>query len=292
MSVSVKIEADSVNPYGSRLTSFLVTFPRWILAEVNTHRALSRNAASSRAIPLSRMIDEVQKNPAVPEYWGKIRKGMQAAEEIDEWSLVGAFSIWMIARDDAVITAQALDRRCVHKQIANRILEPWAHVTMLITGSDWGNFFSLRAHKDAQPEFQVLAYRMLDRYLKSTPQKLKIGEWHMPFRDRLDGLDTSTALKVVTARAARLSYLTFDGEFSVEADCKLHDHLVSNGHMSPTEQAAQAVTLAEWVNYTSNFGRGWKQYRKSLPNESREYADISAILASKPDWISLEDDAV
>ncbi len=136
----------------------------------------------------------------------------------------------------------------------------------------------------SEPNFQVLAYNMLDALLHSTTRRVEWGEWHLPFGDKITGLDFPTAWKVITARCARTSYLTFDGLFSVEKDVALHDQLVRNGHMSPLEHAAQAV---KGIARNSNFGRGWLQYRKTIPNENRENVDLWEILAGKPDWVPI-----
>lgn len=299
MNIKTTIIADSVNPNGGRLTSFLWEYPRFIHSEVMTHRDFSRNAASSRAIPfiakkpgarsLTRMVME---NPAMPEYWGLNEPGMQAKQYLTGEAVEAAARDWLQLRDSVVTNAEFIfESHGLHKQLVNRLIEPWARMIVLVTSAHWENFFSLRAHPDAQPEFQVLAYRALARYLKSTPRQLAWGEWHLPFGERVEGLDDLTKLKVVTARCARLSYLTFDGNQSIEDDIRLHDGLKASGHMSPFEHAAQAsadIRNGEW-GY-SNFGAGWLQYRKMIAGERRTGVDLEAILASKPDWVTLESD--
>lgn len=267
--IESKIVADSINGCGNRVTSYILTYPRFIHSEVMTHRLFSRNAASSRAIPVKKMIERIQKEPAMPMYWGKNQKGMQAGQDLNEQEKLEAIQIWLDAMKDAVVWAERLLDIGVHKQIANRILEPFAHMTTLVTATEFGNFFNLRAHPDAQPEFQHLAYLMLEDYENSTPAKLSVGEWHLPFADKYicEGLHTEQLLKIVTARAARVSYLNFEGEIDHQKDYDLHDDLMKNGHWSPFEHAAQALDNSEWYG---NFC-GWKQYRKFFSKEHQRY---------------------
>lgn len=262
--IEAKIICDSINQADERITSFIVTFPKFILAEFNTHRMISRNSASSRAIPVKAFIDKVVNTPFVPNYLGKAGKGMQAAEEISDEQRNKVLEIWLNARDNGLKSVDELLALGLHKQLANRIIELWAYTTVLCTATEWENFFSLRAHADAQPEFQELAYKMLDAYNLSEPQSLYSDEWHIPFGDRVDKLAISDKLKVATARAARVSYETFDGEIDYQKDFDLHDKLKESGHWSPFEHAAQADPNNKWGNF-----KGWKQYRKLFNTENR-----------------------
>lgn len=173
--IKTSILADSVNPSGVRLTTFLLTYPRFIHSEFMTHRVFSRNAASSRAIPVKKMIRAVLDTPAMPVRWGATQKGMQASKDLTGWRKAMCRWVWLRGRDLAVLVARTLLFLRLHKQIANRVLEPWSHITVLATASDLQNFFALRAHKDAQPEFQVLAFSMLADYLTSTPPLVELG---------------------------------------------------------------------------------------------------------------------
>ena len=264
--IDAKIIADSRNPIGNRITTWILKFPRFILAEFNTHRMLSRNSSSSRAIPIEKIIQNVIDEPAVPEFWGKNQKGMQASVELTEKEREEAQRQWLAARDLAVHKARMLQDLDVHKQIANRLLEPWMHQTVLCTATEWGNFFALRAHKDAQPEFQRLAFKMLDLYNSNEPKQLKTGEWHIPFGDKYcDDLTVEEQLKVCTARAARVSYNNFEGDIDFKKDFDLHNRLLESGHLSPFEHCAQALS---YPGTSGNF-IGWYQYRKLFHNENR-----------------------
>lgn len=171
MSFSARIVLDSLNPAsgGHRLTTFMLTYPRFIHSELMTHRVFSRNAASSRAIPYAQMRQAVLTNPAMPMHWGQNQKGMQADGQIGATRVPDAVRIWNEATVTAVHHADKLAEMGVHKQVVNRLLEPFMHITTLVTATEWTNFFALRAHKDAQPEFQFLADLMLQQYVDGTP---------------------------------------------------------------------------------------------------------------------------
>lgn len=284
--IKSRIIADSLSPAGSRITSWILTYPRFIHAEFMTHRVFSRNAASSRAIPIEKMLKAIEDQPAIPEFWGKNQSGMQANVELEGSDLYSAKFRWDSARAQAIAGVKSLNEINVHKQIANRITEPWAHITVMATATDYLNFFSLRAHKDAQPEFQVLAYTMLREYLRSNPVEVEEGGWHIPFGDRMpEGLTLEQRLKIATARAARVSYNTFEGEINPEKDYELHDRLAASGHWSPFEHCATTLPYADEV--CGNF-RGWQQYRKSFPKENASHVtekDLARIYANMPTWV-------
>lgn len=311
--ISVKILADSLNPAGIRITSWLLTYPRFIHSEFMTHRIFSRNAASSRAIPFKKMVESLKVLAAMPERWGSEQKGMQSGSEVSNTCLVSG--IWCDAMYNAIGAAEACATHGLHKSLCNRLIEPFSHITVLATATDHRNFFALRAHPDAMPEFQVLAYRMLDQYLKNEPQEVQWGNWHIPKFDHAEQKESydkaanaggewqKVALKIATARCARLSYLTFDGDHDPAKDIELHDRLLASGHMSPFEHCAQAVNSVDypWSNFDSLVGpvdtgggsvaigglSGWMQYRKRFENENRTDVDLAATLATKPDWITL-----
>jgi thymidylate synthase ThyX len=256
--ITAKIVADSNNTEirNKRITSFVLTYPRFIHSELMTHRMFSRNAASSRAIPISKFIEDVLTDPALPIHWGANQKGMQADIEVDETTKIKAMQIWNEARDSAVSHAKQLNDLGIHKQIANRLMEPFFHITTLVTATEYENFFKLRAHSAAQPEIRELAYKMQDALKESTPENKIEGEWHIPFGDKFTaGLSIEQKLKVATARAARVSYKTFDGEINYDKDYSLHDQLLKEGHYSPFEHCAQANSGVH-----ANFSQ-WKSYR-------------------------------
>lgn len=277
--IEARIIADSVTPREHRLTSFILTYPRFIHSELMTHRMFSRNAASSRAIPISRMITSVIREPAMPVSWGQNGKGMQAGKELSGWRRSAVVAIARGMRFQNAAGVWMMSKLGAHKQVSNRYLEPWAHMTTIVTATEFGNFFNLRAHKDAQPEFQELAFKMLAEHLKSLPRRLKFGDWHLPFADKYleEGPSTAQLLKIVTARCARISYMNFEGDIDHEKDYELHDSLLRAGHVSPFEHAAMAADTDE---FSGNF-RGYIQYRKTLANENRSVFSASELLARR-----------
>lgn len=300
MSISARIIADSKNDKGNRLTTFVLTMPRIVLAEFNTHRSISRNSASSRAIPFEKMLKSVEDNPFIPLRWQKDHSGMQGTEYFTHWKEIDILkSKWLRARDAAVKAAKDLNNEMIYtensydcstcsgvgltKQLCNRLLEPFLYHTVIATATEWDNFFSLRAHKDAEIHIQDLAFKMLDAYNASEPKLLGLGEWHIPFGDNIylpssipipEGLtlDEGVALRkvmVATARCARVSYNNFEGKDDYDADIKLYHRLLSSGHMSPFEHCAQAGSKYDsWSSYSGNF-QGFVQLRKTIPGENK-----------------------
>lgn len=292
--ITAKVICDSINYSKVRLTTLELTYPRFIHSEFMTHRALSKNSASSRAIPLAKMIAAIQKEIASPEYWAKNQSGMQASEALDGLEAKHAELCWHKAAAAAIAYAEQLGKLGTHKAIANRILEPFAHMTVIATGDQfgWANFFALRAHPMAQQEIQALAYRALNATMLSTPDIRKDGEWHLPYSHPTDeGLPVGDRLELCTARCARVSLLNQDGVFNVVDDLKLHARLrdARPVHASAFEHCAQAVACEAMRDpkIGSNFHMTWKQYRKAIPNESTREIDSAAIMATKPDWITL-----
>lgn len=339
MTITAKVIADSISPQGIRLTTMQLRYPKCFHGEAKTHRQLriadrayelleevgfmddpnlSRNASSSRAIPVRRLIQDVLDDPYIPSYWGKNKPGMQADEECDEpvlaldcvtdtfgddgnfeimgngqlWS-AGRVEAWLVARNHAINAAWHFAEAGYHKQIVNRLIEPWCHINVVVTATEWSNFFALRDHADAQPEIRILAQSMKDAMASSTPTLLQSGEWHTPYVGplkedismRVYDLDGDAlkkaweqAIKVSVARCARVSYLTQDGRTpTIDEDLALYDKLVGNQpiHASPAEHQATpdelctvGVFSGEWKEKEKQGNlRGWIQYRKTLPGE-------------------------
>jgi thymidylate synthase ThyX len=296
--ISAKIIADSKNEYGNRITTFVLVMPRIILAEFNTHRMISRNSASSRAIPFEKMLKTVKETPFIPIKWMKDHSGMQGTEYFEGQEALRIKNQWIDSRWRSMESAEKLAELGVSKQICNRLLEPFMYHTVIATGTEWENFFALRAHEAAEIHMQDLAYKMLEEYNKSTPKELKVGEWHIPFGDKIDEdkallsyerkfrEDESigdriieNCIKIATARCARVSY-TVVGEEGKEAnyenDIKLHDRLLTAGHMSPFEHCAKCPPnyvfwegKGERKKYFSGNFQGFQQYRKTLQGENK-----------------------
>jgi thymidylate synthase ThyX len=257
----------SINEHGQTITTWVLTMPKFILAEFNTHRVLSRSSASSRAIPLKKVMAEVREKPFIPIYWGMNESGMQAKQEASPEIREKAIAIWLRVAGHALDGAKEYQELGIHKQHANRLLEPWMFVNTIVTTTHYENFFALRSDEMAQPEFEWLADTMLEQYNNTPPKLLKKGEWHVPFGDKYcQGLTLEQKLKVATARCARVSYKNFDGNYEPEKDYDLYHKLWSSGHFSPFEMCACS---ADEDVQSGNF-QGWIQYRKTIPNECRK----------------------
>lgn len=259
--ISASILADSVNIAGQRLTTVQYTAHRFVLAELNTHRVFSRNARSSRAVPTARLIDEVRTNPALPVELARNQSGMVAGEALDDNDVRNAVTVWRAAARLAAGEAARLAAIGVHKQWANRVLEPFLWVHGIISSTKWGNFFRLRLAPDAQPEMQALARAIRDAMDASEPVELDDGEWHLPYIAGAGLCDDLCMLSA--ARCARVSYAPFDGNDSYQREKERAEHLMKSGHWSPFEHQAQADALGCAPNWHRNFS-GWAQHRAMI----------------------------
>lgn len=294
--ISAKIIADSFNPQqDSRITTFELVYPRFIHGELMTHRVFSRNAASSRAIPIDKVIELVETTPAMPVHWGANQSGMQAKEEIFSKDMAKLF--WLNARDAAVINARLLQKAGLHKQIVNRVLEPFQLMKTIVTSTQYNNWFWLRDHEDAQPEIAELAAVMCVAYENSTPEVLVEGEWHVPYvktyhdirtkvryyLDENDKYITLEEARMISASCcAQVSYRKNDG--SLEKASMVFDRLINSVpvHASPVEHIATPIMHmaspddyfdVEGVTHIDKQGvpfsgnlHGWVQFRQLIPN--------------------------
>jgi thymidylate synthase ThyX len=262
---AAEVVADS-QAFDVRLITVAATFPRIILAEQNTHRVLSRNTASSRAIPVKTRCDSIEQNPFVPEAFGKNQKGMQAEQLLEPEANAEAEAIWREALADALKHARRLAEIGVHKQYANRLTEPFSWVTQLITATEWDNYFNQRCHKDAQPEIRIIAEHIRDAISKSTPVEMGIGDWHLPLvTDEEKGLKEAPAISV--SRCASVSYEKHSIKKTVDEEIAKQNLLRISGHMSPFEHQAY-VAENENGYFSGNFRAPWVQYRKTLVGEA------------------------
>ena len=300
--ISAKVIADSVCPKGVRMTTMEIEYPRFILAELNTHRMLSKNSASSRAIPVKAMHEFIRANPATPVSWGKNQPGMKANEEVGSSVAEEAEQLWNRAKDDALHWADALAHKLtVHKQIANRITEPWMTMKTVISGTEWTNFFHLRNHTDAQPEIKALAEAMTVAYTTHLPVPLKPGDWHLPyitiaqyvptnelqyFDEDFNRLSLEDAKIISASCCAQVSYRKNDPAFSKAF--KIWEQLIENDpvHASPIEHQATPMDIDSMCRFEpdtwqpgvthvsansdlwSGNLRGWIQHRKLIRNEA------------------------
>lgn len=310
MTISAKIIKDSYNPYTeSRITTFELEYPRFIHSEFLTHHAIVKNSASSRAIPVKTMIDTVRNNPAMPIHWGKAQPGMQAYEECDEKVTLDDYecsrnTAWKCAMEEMTRHAEAFAKAGYHKQIVNRLTEPFQHMKVVATATDWNNFLWLRNHADAQPEIHELARLIQEQLDSNNPRTLDDGEWHLPYVHTFRSFDlgkiynqllysldfegqnvltAEQALKISASMCAQVSYRKSDQSLQKALD--IYDRLVNSEpvHASPFEHQAKCFDPRDadcwpgrWLPgithytkddqfYSGNL-RGWIQHRQLIPN--------------------------
>ena len=295
--ISAKIIADSICPRGKRVTTYELNYPRFIHSEFMTHRLFSRNAASSRAIPVPKMIENIKANTAMPIHWGAHQKGMQADAECENTISDGGWdftreSWWEIARDEAIYAAEEFHAAGYHKQIINRLLEPFQFIKVVCTATSFDNFFWLRSHKDAQPEIRELSDCMYNARLDSLPNFLSYGEWHLPYVDTRGGdlgieyivdnvgVSLEDALKVSSSCCAQVSYRLTDN--SLEKAEMIYKMLVEAEpvHASPIEHQCYPMDEETQLDsegvtgynnslghYSGNFF-GWVQHRQLIPENT------------------------
>lgn len=282
---SAKIVCDSIGPAGIRLTTAFLKYPRIVHSELIKHRVFSSNSKSSRAVPVAKEIIAIENDPYIPEIFYKNKSGMQGGDPLSPEEQILARKYWIIAKDCAIEQAKNLDKIKVHKQHANRILEPYSYMYTALTSTDWTNFFGLRYHPDADPEIQKLAVLMYGEYVQRTPQELKAGQWHLPgidFSNHLDHLKDAPIeiqLKGSAARMARVSYMNHEGKMpTLVEDMNLYDRLIrsENIHASPTEH--QAMATGDSGIRSGNL-RGWVQFRKTIKNENiKKFRELSEAI--------------
>lgn len=267
--ISAKVIADSLNIHNKvRLVTVVAEYPRYIHSEVMTHRVFSRNASSSRAEPVAKLIDRVENNPVFPLEWGSNKPGMQAGSEIEGHHQAQAKDAWGLALLNAVKSARQLKDLGVHKQITNRLLEPFATIKVIITSTEWDNFFNLRISNLAQPEIKSLAMKIAAAMDTSEPVLMGIGGenllyTHIPYiqEEERKVLNEETCMMISAARCARVSYFNHDGAVpDVAKDMVLANKLFLDKHASCFEHQASAVNVQDH-QFSGNL-RGWFQFRK------------------------------
>ena len=282
-----KVILASEHPNGTPLYSVHMRYPRPIHGEVMTHREFSRNARSSRAVPVKTMLEEVWTKPYIPWHWLKNQKGMQGTVPLTEGEIEEAVAIWLEARDEAVFAVERLfnpDGLNIHKQNPNRLLEPFSWIDTLVTTTSFSNFLWLREHTDAEPHLQDLAHMVAEAIQAAPRTRLAPGMWHLPYitdderRDAYHGPSQTPEdglLRMLSAaRCARISYTPFDGDPSVQREIERYNQLVTSErvHASPLEHQATPDTLWEkapgWKHPELHGNLpGWVQARKLVPGE-------------------------
>lgn len=269
--IVAKIIAHSIAPNGQQIVTWELEYQRFIHAEFLTHRLFSRNAASSRAIPVATIINQVRNDPAMPIHFGKNQPGMQAKEELVGDALEVVQYSWKSAANDAADWAEDMSSDGAHKQVANRILEPFQTMKTVMTATCMDNFFWLRNHEDAQPEIKELARLMWEALQASTPVQLKAGDWHTPYygdgywkddshsekyathqwlvdpmdREDFDGVTLRDALAISSSCCAQVSYRKLDD--TLEKAQMVYQRLVESEpvHASPFEHQATPIMVPD-----------------------------------------------
>lgn len=264
--ISAKIVADSINRLGNRLTTFQIRVPKWLLAEINTHRSLSRSFNSSRAIPAKTFRQVASYSPV---NYGKNQSGMQGAEELEGFNLLLAKFGWEVGRAGAKISHRILEASGLHKQYTNRVLEAYTWADGVLSGTEWENFLLLRCDADAQPDIMILANQIRELLGSNEPKMVEDGHWHLPFIDQSSKLEIAEMRQkgycqqlISAARVARVSYgygSTFNLAKDYKRGCMLLEARIP--HISPFEMVAIAGKGGSG-NY-----QGWRQLRKDLEEE-------------------------
>jgi flavin-dependent thymidylate synthase len=259
----------------SEVVTFQLEYPRYIHSEFMTHRVFSRNASSSRAIPTSKF-----SHIAYPIRWGKNQPGMQPSQEnLEGEVLEEALEIWKEMASACLEGCRKLAELGLHKQWANRPLEWFTHISVVVTATEWDNFYKLRDHPDAQDEIRDLAQKMREAVSASDPKSLYRGEWHLPYITAKDKFNHSTTrlIKMSAARCARVSYLTHDKKKpNFEEDNKLFDRLTlaNPPHMSPLEHQCTPDYSWDKKNLWGNL-TAWIQHRRIF-EEKEHVSDFIA----------------
>jgi thymidylate synthase ThyX len=302
MAYAADILSDCISPEGHRLTTFELTLPRIVLAEFNTHRMVSRNSGSSRAVPISVTIKGVQANPFIPDPFLSHQKGMVAGEPLEdqEWPR----HLWKAAMEAAMDYAQGLHDAGVSKGISNRPLEPYKWHTIIATATDWSNFFALRTAKDAQAEIRIPAGMMKELYDASSPRHLAFGEWAMPLVSMDEFYDGDRIYEywkaVSVGRVARVSYERQHDGGEPDSDVARCNRLIegTNRHLSPFEHVARPFSAEEWqhvgaaqtwggdspflrnmarnMEYAGNL-HGWWSYRMDIHDQDDYQKVLNAL---------------
>jgi hypothetical protein len=273
---AAKVILDSITKRGHRLTTMQWTFPRFILAEVNTHRQFSRNSASSRAIPVETRLKQIESDPFIPEGFAKNQKGMQAGDELSDVDSAFARDAWTRAASFAVARARELAQASVHKQWANRVAETYAWHTAVITSTEWNNHDALRDHPAASPEYRKICALAKEARAASTPLELHDSQWHLPYVDGSDKESEddyfaaqdhetktgtpmlATLRKVSVGRCAAVSYERQEVR-NFAKDIERYTTLRTSGHMSPFEHVARPMDSFEYKHLFSQMQVAWNE---------------------------------
>lgn len=264
MTITAKLIAYSQAPNKQTVATFEIEYPRFVHGELMTHRMFSRNAMSSRAVPVEKMIEQVMARPAAPVHWGKNQPGMQSQEELEDYEMAYVMYLWEDAAYEAAMSAGAMDAMGAHKQIVNRLLEPFQTMKTVVTSTEWDNFFYLRNHEDAQPEIKRLAEVMLECFENEDPVQLTSDDWHTPYFGegywlKGCGIPLEDALAISSSCCAQVSFRQLDD--TLEKAKRIYERLVESKpvHASPFEHQCSPVATSEKES-CNDYGDGQRHY--------------------------------
>lgn len=294
----------SISPSGVQFFTWELEYWRGFHSENMTHRMLSKNASSTRAIKIESAIDNIRKNTGMPIHWGTNNAGMQSKNEMSVDQQEQAKKLWLDSMESVIGFVEKLSDKSTmngHKQWVGRLLEPYSCIKVVESGTEFANYEALRYHPDAQPEFKDLLHCMITAKQMSTPELLLPGEWHTPYvtTKRINGvltywsneetqIDSETALKISASCCAQVSYRRLDDTIdkALAIFDKLNLHSKQNpAHASPVEHQASPMTDSNcafdpstWesgVTHVRKDGslwsgnlRGWVQYRQLFENQA------------------------
>lgn len=310
-SIEVNVIAHSISKKGKEILTYELVYPRAVHSELAVHRMLSKNSASSRAIPIPRVIEMVRNNPAMLSRYGSNQAGMQdKGFEHDEPVVFQGKSYtireaWKLGAEFMCDLAESIHEAGYHKQVGNRLLEPFQWMKVVLTGTEFANFFWLRDHEAADPTIAELARKMLEAKQRSSPVLLGDDDWHVPYFENgywiaervgmagltvnSSGITLQEALDISTSCCAQVSYRKLD-KSQEKADTVISrlnldgKHPEDPAHASPTEHQATPMTgdtmifngfPTGYTSYHKDLGMmsgnlaGWIQYRQLIPNTTK-----------------------
>lgn len=294
--ISAKVIEDTLNvPANVRITTYECVVPKWLIAEINTHRMLARNSASSRAVPTKTIIERVKSDPYIPLEW-RYRNpegGMQAGELMSEEDAEKALDDWLFARDAVLEFVEDLEGIKTAKEHVNRLMEPWMWTTVVMTATEWDNYFQLRGPDGgAQPEFKALVAAQIEARKESYPRRVfgmegyherETDLWHLPYitADERFQYRPEILPRLSAARCARVSYFRQGEQQSIQKELERCDSLIENGHWSPLEMPCRIDPDGGWYGPF----RGWKPFRKFFGGESG--SETHGTQYSEKEWVNL-----
>jgi hypothetical protein len=244
------VEVDSVEYVGEEEVfdiSVSSDYHNFLANGIVVHNCFSRNASSSRAVPVEKTIQNILNEPWKPLHVYKNCRGMQGKELMSDDEYDSFCEHWDDAKRQAIEVARKMIKEGFHKQHINRILEPFTKIKVIVTATEWDNFFKLRLARDADPEIQDLA-KAIKLAMDNAAEYIYVnalGGCTLPYVniDEITAIEDRRMLKLISAaRCARVSYINHDGSApDILKDLKLAKNLIESGHMTPFEHQCRSI---------------------------------------------------